>query len=210
MLARLFIVCGLLPLFQGQPAVAQTAFRDTLTVSGAATFSNSDFYAQTSSSHLFLLGLEYSHRLLVNEVFTLSYAPQILPFALFSQPRVSAAATLSPTPHPTSPSGPVYGAGASPIGLGFFFAPAHKIEPFVSTAAGFLYFTRNIPSPTAAQFNFTVEGRAGVRLRLHQGSALSFGYMFHHLSNAFEAVTNPGVDSQMLYFGYTFSLVRSH
>jgi hypothetical protein len=95
-----------------------------------------------------------------------------------------------------------FGAGVSPIGLELRFMPHRRLQPLAGTSEGFLYFSRNVPSPAAAQFNFTVDVRFGLRVRLDHGKALSFEYIYHHLSNGYRAVENPGVDSQMLCFGY--------
>jgi hypothetical protein len=76
------------------------------------------------------------------------------------------------------------------------------LQPLVGTDEGFLYFSRNVPSPLAARFNFTVAVRLGLRVRLDHGKALSFEYIYHHISNGYRAVQNPGVDSQMLCFGF--------
>src|ERR1700682_4439418 len=93
-----------------------------------------------------------------------------------------------------------FGAGVSPIGLELRFIPHGRLQPLVGTDEGFLYFSRNVPSPSAAQFNFTVDVRFGLHVRLDHGKALSFEYIYHHLSNGYRAVQNPGVDSQMLCF----------
>lgn len=54
------------------------------------------------------------------------------------------------------------------------------------------------------QFNFMLDGRAGVRFPLHGGKSLSVAYMFQHMSNAYTAMENPGVDSHMVHLAYTF------
>ena len=49
-----------------------------------------------------------------------------------------------------------------------------------------------------------LDGRAGVRFRLHGGESLSVAYMFQHMSNAYTALENPGVDSHMVHVAYAF------
>jgi hypothetical protein len=58
----------------------------------------------------------------------------------------------------------------------------------------------------AAQFNFVADGRIGAKILLPSEQTMSVAYVFHHFSNGFEARNNPGVDSQMIYAGYTFNV----
>jgi hypothetical protein len=48
-----------------------------------------------------------------------------------------------------------------------------------------------------------------MRVRLPHGHALSLEYIYHHLSNGYRAVENPGVDSQIVSFGYQRALKGS-
>jgi hypothetical protein len=58
---------------------------------------------------------------------------------------------------------------------------------------GFLHFSSKVPSVAAAQFNFVADGRIGAKILLRSGQTMSVAYVFHHLSNGFEARNNPGV-----------------
>ena len=183
--------------------------RNSLTLFGTGTFANSDFYAQASPSHLFLFGVSFRRRVAGNNVLEFSYTPDIIPFAALIQPRLSGTIITSNTQTETQLRNG-YGAGANPIGFEVSLLPHRRLQPFLRSSGGFLYFNTAVPSPAAAQFNFTAAAAFGVRAVLEKGRALDFAYVFHHLSNAFQAQDNPGVDSQMFYFGFTFSLGRSH
>jgi hypothetical protein len=155
-------------------------------------------------------GIGYSRTLARNGVLALSYTPQLVPAAMLSQPVLgnghwAVQHSIPPFTHTET----TYGAGASPVGLELRFRPNRDLQPLVGTDEGFLYFSRNVPAPFAAQFNFTVEVRLGLRFRLDHGRAVSLEYIYHHLSNGYRAPQNPGVDSQMLCVGYVRRLRRS-
>jgi hypothetical protein len=63
------------------------------------------------------------------------------------------------------------------------------------------------PNPRRAAWGLQIEGDTFDR-RLFR-KAFSFEYIYHHLSNGYRAVQNPGVDSQMLCFGYVKVLTGS-
>ena len=62
-------------------------------------------------------------------------------------------------------------------------------------------FTRDVPVPNSRQLNLTFDFGAGVTIFLNQDTAISGGYKFHHLSNAYSAPQNPGLDANIFYIG---------
>jgi hypothetical protein len=98
--------------------------------------------------------------------------------------------------------GPVYGFGANPFGLEFFGPRVHAVRPYLGAAGGFLWFTRNTPEPEARRLNATFEVGTGLRLARGDRSALLAGWKFHHLSNAWTAPYNPGLDGNVFYLGF--------
>lgn len=97
--------------------------------------------------------------------------------------------------------GPVYGFGASPVGLELFGPRVRAARPYLAAAAGFLWFTRNTPEPEARRLNATFEGGAGLRIARGERHALLLGWKFHHISNAWTAPYNPGLDGNVVYLG---------
>ncbi|MCH7876291.1 MAG: acyloxyacyl hydrolase [Gemmatimonadetes bacterium] len=75
---------------------------------------------------------------------------------------------------------------------------AYSAEP-----PGFLYFSENVPVPNARKFNFTVDAGAGITVMARFAVGLLLGYKFHHLSNASTAKTNPGLNANLFYVGFT-------
>lgn len=96
-----------------------------------------------------------------------------------------------------------YGAGLSPIGAQLNFRPRSRVQPFGEGNVGFLYFTRPTPYTNTTNFNFTFSLGAGFQTFTSAHRAVSFGYKYHHLSNAFMTAVNPGVDSNVFYVGYS-------
>ena len=97
--------------------------------------------------------------------------------------------------------GPVYGFGASPLGLELLGPRVRSVRPYVAAAAGFLWFTRNTPEPEARRLNASFEVGAGLRVLRAQHSTVLVGWKFHHLSNAWTAPYNPGLDGNVFYLG---------
>jgi opacity protein-like surface antigen len=98
-----------------------------------------------------------------------------------------------------------YGIGGSPVGVQVNFVHFRRVEPFLTTGGGFLYFNHQLFRQT--NFNFTAQLGAGVQLfTVSRRTALDLGYKYHHISNANLGNQNPGLDSHMLFVG--FSLFR--
>jgi opacity protein-like surface antigen len=79
------------------------------------------------------------------------------------------------------------------------------LQPYINGTAGVLYFTEQVPVSGSSQFNFGVGWGAGVQIWHRENQSVSIGYKFHHISNANSANRNPGVDSNLLYAGYSWS-----
>lgn len=98
-----------------------------------------------------------------------------------------------------------YAIGLSPFGLEVATPRRSRMSAFGGAAAGALAFTRPFPVPEANRINFTLEYGGGVRLRTRTGEWLQIGYKYHHLSNAYLARSNPGVDANVWYASYLWT-----
>jgi hypothetical protein len=96
-----------------------------------------------------------------------------------------------------------YGGGVSPLGQKVNFVTRSRVQPYMAANAGFVAFTKTVPSDDATMFNFTFEFGGGVEWNTSSGRAWSLDYRYHHISNAGRGMSNPGVDSG------TFRLARS-
>jgi hypothetical protein len=163
---------------------------------------NAHVYGASSDRRLTFFAVRYSRVLWNKKALALNYTPEIIPLAVLAQPAVGN--ILVSAKNPFTHTQIAYAAGVNPVGLELVLVPRKSVEPFIGTTEGFLYFSRNVPSPLAAQFNFAVQVGTGLKVRLGENARVSVGYFFHHLSNSYEAHENPGVDSHMINFSYTF------
>ena len=58
--------------------------------------------------------------------------------------------------------------------------------------------------PDATGLNFFFDFGGGIRWRAGERSAVSLGYRYFHISNAYTTSFNPGVDNNVFYVGYSF------
>lgn len=181
--------------------------KNSLSVHLLGTVANGSLQGTSQDRRLFLIGAAFNRLLAQGSSAELTFTSQVIPFALLREPYFIGTNTQSPRNLlPVTETRKNYGAGASPAGLKVNFLPRKKVQPFIGMEGGFLYFSRTALSPHASQFNFTVDGRAGVEFPLSFGKAVSFAYMFQHMSNANIARQNPGVDSHMLTLAFRFPL----
>jgi len=129
-----------------------------------------------------------------NDKYAVKYKVSLIPFALANGDE----ATLL-----LRPSRSVYGGGAEPIGFQLDFRNHRKVQPFVNTTGGFLYFTEQVPVTDSSQYNFTFSFGTGVEI-LSGRHAFVLGYRYHHISNGYTATLNPGIDSQIISLGFSF------
>lgn len=99
-----------------------------------------------------------------------------------------------------------YAIGISPFGLQIAAPLGSAVSLYGATAAGGLIFDRPFPIPQARRVNFTLEFGAGVLIRVGRERWVRAGYKYHHLSNAYTAPENPGLDANVFYVGYDWSV----
>jgi opacity protein-like surface antigen len=177
---------------------------------GAASGDNPGIASITVNEPLTRAGFQYSRVMLASKSLALKYTIDAIPLALTNTQEV----TSTCLPAPGSPNTlacqstiarkTVYGGGASPIGMQLNFRRTRRLQPIANGTAGFLYFNRETPSTGASQFNFTFTLGTGVQWFITPSHSITFGYKFHHFSNAFIANLNPAVDSHFFYAGFSF------
>lgn len=97
--------------------------------------------------------------------------------------------------------GPVYGLGIAPLGTEVTLRTGSTMQAFVAVAVGVIWFTREVPVANSKAYNYTIELGGGLLWEYEPGRRIRFGYMFHHLSNAWSAMENPGLDGDIFYVG---------
>jgi Lipid A 3-O-deacylase (PagL) len=97
-----------------------------------------------------------------------------------------------------------YAQGLSPAGTRINLLPHRRLQPTASFLAGYMLSTKNIPVDSAGAFNFTFEFGAGLEYYQSQSRSIRFEYQIQHLSNAYTAETNPGIDNGLFKMTYNF------
>jgi hypothetical protein len=147
----------------------------------------------------------YNRMLVHGRLCDVRWVSEIMPAVVLREPFLKGTSVQTNTANPPFTStGATYGMGSNPVGADVIFLPNGKWQPVVGVHGGVSYFTRNVLSPQGSQFNFLLDGRAGMRLMLSGRRSVSIAYRFQHMSNAFTAIDNPGVDSQMIQLSYNF------
>jgi hypothetical protein len=143
-----------------------------------------------------LVGLRYGRRIFQTKPVAFTYTFDLLPLVLVSQPRNIKGSNIGGREL-------VYGAGLSPVGVRFDLMPRRALHPFVNASGGAVLFTRNTPYSDATKFNYMFEAGMGIALRRRSERVLTLGWKFHHISNAERVPDNPGIDSNIIYMGFS-------
>lgn len=202
------------------PSFAVREHRHSLEAEFAGSFTVGHLEGTVFDRQLYLLGFSYRLLLKQNDTVAVHYTFEAVPLAALREPfflkgcafpGTRCVAVQSPRDVPLfTHRRTTYGTGASPAGIEVSFLPAKRIQPFFGIRGGFIYFNRNALDVFASQFNFTIDGRGGIRIPLRAGKDISFAYMFQHLSNADIGRTNPGLDSHMISLTYSFQWPFGH
>jgi hypothetical protein len=165
----------------------------------------SNLGATPGRDHLFL-GVQALTPILRFGSLHLSYGVQLLPLVLISGREAPVNYRGRVTDDGQIPGPPrAYAAGISPFGIELATPQKSRVSLSGAAAAGALVFTRPYPVPEANQINFTLEYGGAVRVRTGAGTWVQLGYKYHHLSNAYLARSNPGVDANVWYASYLWT-----
>jgi hypothetical protein len=203
-----FLVAAPLAPAQAQsttPHPDSASLHSELGIFGVLPLANGSLKGVTSDRHFFLFGVSYSLLLGHGRVCDVRWVSEIMPLELLAEPFIKGTniQTLNAV-SPFTETKVTYGVGTNPLGTDVIFLPGRRWQPFTGVHGGFSYFTRNVLGSEATKFNFMIDGRAGLRFPFHDGKSLAIAYMFQHMSNAYIADDNPGVDSHMIHVAYTF------
>ncbi len=162
---------------------------------------NPRIIGKTGNRPFYELNLQYARVLYTRDTWALKYTAELIPVAFIYQPRQGGVRVDLPNSRRT-----IYGSGLSPVGFQLNFRRGHALQPYVNATAGVIYFTEQAPVSHSSQFNFILGLGAGVQIWRQADQSVSIGYKFQHISNGYTASLNPGVDSNLFYLGYSWSL----
>lgn len=164
---------------------------------GGGSVASSTLIGKWTDFDFGLLAFRYARNLWGDGTFALDWTVDAIPLALLALDRGG---------QPGQDNGPkevVYGAGIAPIGLRFDYDGLGWWRPYVASSVGFLMFEERVPA-TGTKFNFTWDFGVGAQFFVTDEQAITLGYDFHHISNAYTGSSNPGFDSNIIYAGYSF------
>jgi len=186
-----------------QPSSATDNRRNEFGIWGGISFDAPTWIGKTPDARFGNIGLRYGRVLAANDNLAFSWTIDAVPVAVLSVTRFTIVPTASGSFTVQRSRDHTYAAGLSPIGLKLNFRRSQTLQPFVNGTAGFLYFSKDVPVPGAARFNFTFDFGGGVHIVKNSGRAITIGYKYQHISNGDRSPINPGVDVQMLYAGFS-------
>jgi Lipid A 3-O-deacylase (PagL) len=136
--------------------------------------------------------LTYSYLWYRGDKWNFRYAPELTALAMLDEPQSGQKNFLYQRKR-------TYGSGLSPVGFRASFFPESRVQPFLSTDGGFIYFTDRVLSPQGSQYMYTIDFGGGLQIFRKQRQSVTIGYRYQHLSNANISHHNPGTDTNVFY-----------
>ena len=177
---------------------------------GLARHSPGGPFGRSVGNNLTMIAVRRTRTFRRSANWSLDYSADLVPVALVSVPARFDTVAVKPC-DPQAPTCPfkeiavgqraVYGLGGAPFGLQLRLAPTARVQPFLTTAAGGLWFRDPVPHPQAGRFNFAAEVGAGVLYRPTRSVGVIAGYKLQHISNGGTRPYNPGIDNNLFYLG---------
>ena len=99
----------------------------------------------------------------------------------------------------------VYAGGFSPLQLRYNVASHHKVVPYLEIARRNSRIVRAVAGKYAYCFNFldqsAAAGRCQFKIAQEQGTPITTGVRYQHISNAGLGNHNPGINSMFFFVG---------
>ena len=168
---------------------------------GGGSFGSPTLIGTTRDTRLAIFALRYARVLARGESLAFKYTLDAVPVARLSFPVFEQAATPGAVAFERRKT--ITAAGLSPVGFQLNFRRRERVQPFLQTSGGFLYFGERIPDERGARFNFTGDFGGGVQWKTGARRAWTVGYRYQHVSNGYRADVNPGFDSNLFYVGFS-------
>jgi len=166
-----------------------------------------DQWGATPDRDHYFLGVRGSAPVLRVKRLSLAYAPELVPLLIVTNNPTYRTVTViqggtSRLRQVEDGRGPVLGAGVTPLGLEALLEVRPKLALFGAAGVGVIWFTREVPVANSRAFNYATEMGGGVLWEYRARRRLRFGYKFHHLSNNWTALANPGLDGDVFTVGW--------
>lgn len=157
---------------------------------GGYSFNSIKFLGKTQNSQTQIFALGYQNKIReYSNNRNLWYTADIIPYVHFQYPKRDESDRIVTRS----------GFGISPVGFALTQHSSSRLTPFIQTSGGIIYMESNFPTDKSRRLNFTFDITLGGNLKINSYSMVSFGYKFHHISNAETGKENPGLDSNFLF-----------
>lgn len=174
----------------GQDRSNTGIYETRYTIWGGYSAQSIQFLGKTGNSQTQILRVGFQRHIKdLKEGLSFWYTASVIPYISFDYPKRDA------NDMRTTNSG----FGISPAG---FMVKNHKsrwFTPFAQTTGGIIFMDDFFPTDKARRLNFTFDIILGNIIQINSFSDLSFGYKYHHISNAQTGNQNPGLDSNFLF-----------
>lgn len=184
----------LLSLYPSLSIAQQGTGQTNFSIWGGYSFNSVKFLGKTANSQTQVLALGFQKQLksYPNNK-TIWYTTDIIPYIYYNYPKRDEGNRMVNRS----------GFGISPIGFLLTDTTPNQFSPFLRTSGGLIYMESNFPTDDARKLNFTFDITFGGSYRLNSAAIISFGYKFHHISNAETGEENPGLDSNFLFIKFS-------
>lgn len=204
--ALFVILCALTFLLPGLRAFGQEAGRpeEEIGIVGGRSVGSIHLFGYADNREINVFGVQLAHPMghLLNARF--DYMTELIPFFVLSEPKEYGADSRALDTERKF----VHGVGVSPIGARILWRPHSIFKPYLLGRGGILYFNDRVLSTRGTHLQFLAEFGAGVQIKIHPHTQLSFGYSFYHFSNGNIAARNPALDSNFIYSTLNFDFHR--
>jgi hypothetical protein len=174
-------------------------------VGGAHDSPVSSYLGTTPGRDHRFVGLDAQTTMLRVGPVRVNYAVQLLPFVMVSG-RAAYPGYRGEERYELEGPNHAYAWGVSPFGIEIATPATARVAIYGAAAAGGLVFNTPFPVPEGQRLNFTLEYGGGALVRIGNAHWIRAGYKYHHLSNAYTARLNPGLDGHVVYAGYQWAV----
>ena len=170
------------------------------------------FFDSGRHSTFGFVGLRYTRRLGAKKYLLLKYTIDVIPAAFIKYDQIRRVETAPGVFATERNTEAVYAAAVMPAGIQLNFRRPKKVQPFISSNVGMIFFTESVPDDSSTlapnqrgkpkNIIFGLDG--GVEFPTESGKGFIVGFKFQHISNFSTGKINPGFNQNLIYFGYTF------
>jgi hypothetical protein len=175
-----------------------------IAVMGMVPYGDYRMFSATVRCNAWTVAVEYDRHSFRNLLGArVDYVAEVIPFVLLSEPAVSDYWGNPKSPYQQH----LYGLSISPIGFRMLWGGEKPLKLYISTKLGAVAFNQKAMSLKASYANVNLQSDFGLQLRLSDRMDLRLiPLQFFHVSNAYLAASNPGMDELAAQFGVSFHL----